>query len=53
MHLKPRRQLWFKNYNTHPEAGLHFVKRHLLAVHNGETDATLVLFSDESWVCSQ
>lgn len=42
-----------KLYNKHPEARLHSVKRHLLSVHNGETDATLILFSDETWVCSQ
>jgi len=42
-----------KFYNKHPEARLHSVKRHLLAVHNGETDATLTPFSDEPWVCTQ
>jgi hypothetical protein len=42
-----------KLYNKHLEARLHSVKRHLLAVHNGETDAVLILFSDEPWVCSQ
>jgi hypothetical protein len=42
-----------KLYNKHPEARLHSAKGHQLAVPNGETNAALILFSDEPWVCSK